>query len=333
MTGEVAVDKEPAVAIVTDSASSIPEALREQYRIEVVPYWVNMGADSYRSGIDLLPDAFFQHLRAHPELEISTGVPAISTFLDAYQRQAQWAKHIVSIHLAGKQSATCNTAEIAGRESPVPVTVVDTQTTAMGEGFIVLEAARAAAAGASPETIVEKARAAASNAGVIALLETLRYVFKGGRLSGAMRKVGSLIKVRPLIRVHGNRVSLVGQARRRSKGITALVEKVVAEVSDAPTHLAVHYAEDAAEGARVLEKLKQLVNCVESHLLRVPIELGVHAGPGSIGVAYYAERQPSSFTPPMEKLTEYARGAKNALLARVPWTQKNVESAEDTVDG
>ena len=323
------MNKEPSVAIVTDSASGIPEVLRKQYRIEVVPYWVNMGADSYRSGVDLLPEAFFQRLRAQPDLEISTGVPSLSVLLNAYRRQATWAKHIVSLHLAGKQSATCNIAEIAGRESPVPVTVVDTQTTAMGEGFVVLEAARAAEAGAPPETVIEKARIAASSAGVIALLETLRYVFKGGRLSSAVYKVGTLIKICPLVRVQANRVSLVGQARRRSKGIAALIEKVVNEVADAPTHLAVHYAEDAAEGARVLEKLTQMVNCVESYLLRVPIELGVHAGPGSLGVSYYAERQPSSLMPPVEKLSEYARDAKNALLSRVPWAQNHTENAAD----
>ena len=131
------LDKEPSVAgkqpyggekqrvaIITDSAASIPEALRERYRIEVVPYWANMGADSYRSGIDLSPETFFERLRASPDLAVSTGVPSIETFHAAYHRQAQWAQHIVSIHLAGKQSATCSTAIVAARKSPVPVTVM-----------------------------------------------------------------------------------------------------------------------------------------------------------------------------------------------------------------
>lgn len=320
------MNTQATVAIITDSASSIPEALRRELRIEVVPYWVHLGQDDYRSGIDLQPDSFFQRLRADPEMAVSTGVPAISVFLETYRKQAQWAQSIVAVHLAGKQSATCSTAIAAGRESPIPVTVVDTQTTAMGEGFVALEAARLAAAGASHAEVVEKAHAAAANAGVVALLETVSYAFKGGRLSSAASTVGSLLKICPLIRVQNNRVSLVGQARRRSKGIAALIEKIMDEVGDHPTHLAVHYAEDETEGLYVLEELKKLIRCVETHLLRVPIELGVHAGPGALGVAYYVERQASGISQQLEKLSGYARGAKDAILSRVPWSQKDDEA-------
>jgi len=317
------LNTQAAVAIVTDSASSIPEALRRELRIEVVPYWVNMGQDAYRSGIDLQPDAFFERLRADPEMVVSTGVPAIPVFLEAYRKQAQWAQSIVAVHLAGKQSATCSTATVAGRESPIPVTVVDTQTTAMGEGFVVLEAARLAATGASHDEVVEKAQSAAENAGVIALLETISYVFKGGRLSSAAGAVGSLLKICPMIRVQQNRVGLVGQARRRSKGIATLIEKVVDEAGDDPVHLAVHFAEDEVEGLYVLEELKKLIHCVETHLLRVPIELGVHAGPGSLGVAYYVKRQATVVSKQLERLSTYAKGAKETLLSRTPWSQKD----------
>ena len=320
------MNTQATVAIVTDSASSIPEALRRELRIEVVPYWVHMGQDAYRSGIDLQPDSFFKRLRADPEMAVSTGVPAVPVFLEAYQKQAQWAQSIVAVHLAGKQSATCSTATVAGRESPIPVTVVDTQTTAMGEGFVVLEAARLAASGASHDEVVEKAQAASANAGVIALLETVSYAFKGGRLSSAASTVGSLLKICPMIRVQHNRVGLAGQARRRSKGIATVIEKIVDEVEDNPVHLAVHYAEDETEGLYVLEELKKRVHCVETYLLRVPIELGVHAGPGALGVAYYVERQITGISQQLEKLSDYARGAKDAILSRVPWSQKDGEA-------
>jgi len=324
------LNTQPNVAIVTDSAASIPEALRQQYQIEVVPIWVNMDKVSYRSGIDMNPELFFAQLRANPEMRVSTSVPALPVFLEAYQKQARWASGIVAIHVAGKQSGMCNLAEIAGRESPVPVVVVDSQTTAMGQGFVALEAARAAAEGASLKEVAVRARAAVPNAGVVALLETVKYAFQGGRLSSAASTVGSLLKISPLIRVQNNRVSLTGQARRRSKGIASVIEKIVDEVEDNPVHLAVHYAEDETEGAYVLGELKKLLHCVETHLLRVPIELGVHAGPGSLGVAYYIERQITGISQQLEqqfeRLSDYARGAKDAILSRVPWSQKDDEA-------
>jgi len=314
------------IAVVTDSAANIPEALRRQYHIEVVPIWVNMDKVSYRSGVDVSPEAFYTQLRANPDIEVSTSVPALPVFLEVYQKQAQWASGIVAVHVAGKQSGTCNLAEIAGRESPVPVAVVDSQTTAMAQGFVALAAARAAAEGATLEEAASHARAAVPNAGVVALLETVDYAFRGGRLSNAASTVGSLLKISPLIRVQNNRVSLIGQARRRSKGIAAVMEKVVDEVEDNPVHLAVHYAEDETEGKYVLEELKKLLRCVETHLLRVPIELGVHTGPGSLGVAYCIERQLSGISQQLGKLSGYARGAKDAILSRVPWTQKDDEA-------
>lgn len=317
---------QPNIAVVTDSAAHIPETLLQQYQIEVVPIWVNMDKVSYRSGIEVKPETFYAQLRANPDTEVSTSVPALPVFLEAYQKQAQRASGIVAVHVAGRQSGTCNLAEVASRESPVPVVVVDSQTTAMGQGFVALEAARAAAQGASLEEAAARARAAVPNAGVVALLETVKYAFQGGRLSSAASTVGSLLKISPLIRVQNNRVSLIGQARRHSKGIAAVIEKVVDEVEDNPVHLAVHYAEDETEGIYVLEELKKLLRCVETYLLRVPIELGVHAGPGALGVAYYIERQVSGISQQLEKLSDYARGAKDAILSRVPWSQKDDEA-------
>jgi DegV family protein with EDD domain len=319
------LNTQSSIAIVTDSAANIPEALRQQYHIEVVPIWVNMDKVSYRSGIDMTPKTFFTTLRANPDTEVSTSVPALPAFLEVYQKQAQWASGIVAIHVAGKQSGTCNLAEVAGRESPVPVAVVDSQTTAMAQGFVALEAARAAGEGATLEETAARARAAVSNAGVVALLETVDYAFKGGRLSSAASTVGGLLKISPLVRVQNNRVSLIGQARRRSKGIASVIEKIVDEVEDNPVHLTVHYAEDETEGRYVLEELKRLLHCVETYLLHVPIELGVHTGPGALGVAYYIERQLSGISQQLEKLSGYARGAKDAILSRVPWSQKDDE--------
>ncbi len=303
------------IAIVTDSAASIPADLLGRYGIEVVPYWVHIGNESFISGETIDPATFFKKLRADPEVEVHTGVPAVGKFIETYEKLSAWAEHIVSIHVAGKQSATCNAAELAQNDSPVPVTVIDTETTAMAEGFVVLEAARAAARGGSLEEIVARARAVIPNVGLIALLESVTYALKGGRLSSAAGRIGSLLHIQPLIRVGANRVSVVGQARRRSKGLETLIDRTISEAREDPIHLTVHYAEDEAEGRSLLESLEAQVNCVESFLTRVPVELGVHSGPGSIGVAYYVEREETGLVQQLERL---GTQAKEAIRARLP---------------
>ncbi len=304
-----------SIAIVTDSASGLPEALAQQHNIQVIRYWVHLGDESFISGVTIDPPAFFQRLRADPAQAAHTGVPAVAKFLEAYRQAASWAKAIVSVHVAGKQSGTCSAAEVAARESPIPVTIIDTETTAMAEGFVALACARLAEQGATLEQVVEQAHAAVRNVGLYALLENISYALKGGRLSSAASAVGTLLKIQPLIRVRDNKVSLIGQARRRVKGLQSLIDKVCKEVGDAPVRLAVHYAEDEEEGQSVLDALKSRLHCIEAYLTRVPVELGVHAGPGSIGIAYHAEREATGLR---ERLERLGAQAKEMLQSRLP---------------
>ncbi|MCD6284379.1 MAG: DegV family protein [Anaerolineae bacterium] len=308
-----------SVAVVTDSAAGLPAALLERYNIAVVPFWVHMGKESYLSGETLDAPTFFRRLRADPELEVHTGVPGIAKFVEIYRRLATKAQSIVSIHITAKQSGTCSAAEVAAGESPIPVVVVDTGTTAMAEGFTVLVAARAAEEGHSLEQVVARARAAIPNTGVTALLESVTYVLKGGRLSAAAGRVGSMLRIQPLIRVKDNKVSLVGQARKRSKGIEALIARTVDELRGDPAHITVHFAEDEDEGQRLLDSLRSRINCVESYLMRIPIELGVHAGPGSVGVAYHVERDNIGLVQQLEQRLEHiGTQAKEAIRSRLP---------------
>jgi DegV family protein with EDD domain len=308
-----------SIAVVTDSAAGIPDDLLERHNIQVIPYYVHLGNESFVSGETIHPPEFFRRLRAAPGMDVRTGVPTVAKFAEAYKGLATWAKGIVSVHVASKQSGTCSAAEVGARESPVPVIVVDTQTTAMAEGFVVLAAAYKAAGGATLHEVVEAAKSIVPNTGVFALLESVHYALKGGRLSSAAGRVGSLLNIQPLVRVDSNKVGLMGQARRRSQGIKTLIERTVNEARDDPTHLTVHYAEDEEEGHALLEALKARLNCVESYLTRVPVELGVHAGPGSIGVAYYIERENVGLREQLEQqLTRLGDQAKEAIRSRLP---------------
>lgn len=320
-----------SVAVVTDSATGLPASLLAQYHIEVVPYWIHVGDQSFLDGVDITPEEFFKLARAQAEPSVSTGVPSVEAFLAAYQRAAAYASAIVSIHLAGAQSATCSVAELAAKSSPIPVEVIDTGTTAMAEGFVVLEAARAAAEGAAWQEVVARARACVPKVEVIALLETVGYAIRGGRLAGAARLLSGFLNIQPLVRVGGNKVGLVGQTRRRSRGLSQLIERVKQQTGASPVRLAVHFAEDEAEGRELLAQLQVELNCVETYLTRVPVPLGVHAGPGSIGVAYcveegFAGAEGIDWRGSLSRLQEQAKGLLDNV--HLPGSKGEVDTEE-----
>ncbi len=290
------------VGVVTDSATGIAPELLNTYRIGVVPFPVRIGTQTFLDGIDMTPELMFRLLRAQRQPDVSTSMPSIDAFLQLYQRMAEWAKGIISIHIAGKQSGTCNAARLAAEASPVPVMVVDTQTTAMAEGFVVLEAARAAQKGGTLAEVLQQALAVVPKVEVVALLETVNYAIQGGRLKQAARLLGNLLSIHPLVRVAENSVSLVGQVRRYGKGVQQLVDRVIEQAGAMPTHLAVHYSEDHSLGQTILDELKQRINCVEAYLSQIPVPLGAHAGPGSVGIATYIEKEQKPGLSPLQRL-------------------------------
>ncbi len=279
------------IAVVTDSAAGIPKTLLEKYRIAVAPLAVLMDNESFLDGINIDPPTFFRRLRAQQEPQVKTSIPSPAVFQKIYRQLAEWAQGIVSVHVAGEQSGTCGSARLAAEDSPVPVVVVDSETTAMAQGFVTLEAARAALQGATLHEVVERARAVIPNVEVTALLETINYAVQGGRLASAARLLGNLLRIQPLVRVAENKVGLIGQTRRRRKGLRQLLESIQARVGESPVHIAVHHAGDEAEGRALLEQLQASLDCVEAYLTWVPVALGVHAGPGAVGVACYVEGQ------------------------------------------
>jgi len=281
------------VAIVTDSAAGLPVALVRQYRIGVVQHAVQIGGGSYKPGA-LDADTFYRLLRDSVSLPATTSTPSIGSFLAVYERVAEWARAVVSVHVAGEQSGTCNAARLAGEHSPIPVRVIDTGTTAMAEGFVVLEAARMALKACSLAEVVERARAVVPRVELLALLESVDYAVRGGRLASAARLVNSILKIQPVVSVKDNRLALVAQSRSRAMGLHRLVERLKSRVGEQPLHLAVHYSNDEEEGRQLLATLREQFNCVESFLARVPMALGVHAGPGSLGIGYYVEGSPDA---------------------------------------
>ncbi len=276
-----------SVAVVTDSGANLPHELVEQYDIEVIPLWVRIEEESYRDGVDIQPLEFFRRLRERVR-QVGTSQPSLGEFLECYQRVKETAESIVSIHVTSRYSGVFAAAQAAAAEmTPFPIAVVDTGTISMGQGFAVLAAARASQAGASLKEALERVQAVVPRVDLIAALESLEYAVRGGRLAWAARLVDNLLRVKPLVRVRSNDIGLIGQARTRAKAAHQLLDELAERAGDAPLHVAVLYSDAVDEALRIKDEITARFRCVEVYVEAVTPVLGVHAGPGAMGLAFY----------------------------------------------
>lgn len=272
------------VKIVTDSGADLPAQLVQELGITVVPLYVRFGEKVYRDRVDISEDEFYQRL-LHDPIHPSTIQPSPQDFADVYQKLSPEANGIVSIHISGKLSGTCNSA-LQGRElieKVCPIEVVDSQAVSMGLGLIDIVAATVAKAGEGLLEVVEEIKQIIPNIHLLFLLDTLKYLLLGGRIGKAKALLGSILNVKPVLMLKDGEVVPAGQVRSRSKGIERLFDFVqnASNIQD----LAVVYNTTPNEAQTLGERIGTIFTKEQIKLARVGPTLGVHSGPGALAVA------------------------------------------------
>ncbi len=273
------------VRIVTDSASDLPVEVADGLGVAVVPLMVRFGDDELIDREELSTGEFWRRCGAATELP-ATAAPSPGRFEQAYRRLAgEGATGIVSIHLSGELSATAQsarTAAVAVAED-VPVEVVDSRSITMGLGLMVIDAAERARDGASLEDVAAGACDLAGRTRLLAALDTLEYLRRGGRIGAAAAAFGSLLAVKPLIAIVDGEVTSPGRQRTRTRALSHLVEVVANEPAVerlAVAHAAVDDVDEFVGRLREVHDGKIIVGEIG------PV-IGAHAGPGTIGVIYH----------------------------------------------
>ena len=273
------------VRVITDSTADLPPEMAAELRIEVVPLNVHFGTDTFRDGIDLSADEFYERLVASSRPP-TTSQPSVGAFLEVYQKALEGADEIVSVHISAKVSGTWNSA-VQAREQlsdSSKVTVVDTGQASMGLGWVAVAAARAAQAGASMDEVASLARSAAEQVRVLFLVDTLEYLQKGGRIGKAQAMFGSVLAIKPILTIQEGEVHPLERVRTRGKGVARLVQ-LVQEAAPLQS-MAVLYTTTEDEARALAERLGPCVPSGQVIVGRLGTVVGTYAGPGLLGVGW-----------------------------------------------
>jgi DegV family protein with EDD domain len=274
-----------AVKIVTDSTCDIPAELAEQYGITVVPVTVRFGTTSFLDGVELTTDELYERLTSGGDLP-TTSQPSIGEFLEVYERVGQDADGIVSIHVSAKLSGTYNSAMQASdqAEGDCPIDVVDTEQASMGIGLTVLAAAKAANEGANMDEVGALVDSAVQRSNCMALLGTLEFLQKGGRIGKAQALVGTLLRIHPMIVLSEGEVLPLARPRTRRKGLQEL-KKACMQLGTLEALSIIHSTvPDEAENLAA-ELSGVLPDGVKPIVARFGPALGTYVGPKAIGLA------------------------------------------------
>lgn len=274
--------------VVTDSTASLPAEVADEHGIVVVPLQVVIGASVHDEGSpEATPDRVASALREF--LPVSTSRPAPALLLETYERLAtEGAEEIVSIHLSGDMSGTFESAQLAAKEAPVPVTAVDSRQVGIATGFAALTAAAVLDGGGSAADAARAALDRAARSSSLFYVDTLEYLRRGGRIGAAAALFGGALAVKPLLGIVDGRVATLEKVRTSGRALARLEDLAVERAGGLSADVAVaHLANPDRAGqlvGRLRERLSLELDGREVWCVELGAVLGAHVGPGMLAV-------------------------------------------------
>jgi DegV family protein with EDD domain len=280
----------PKIAIVTDSSAYLPDEMVREYGIHVIPLNVQFNGTTYKDMVDLSVDEFYRKLAAAAELP-STSQPSAGEFVEVFKSAAKGHDAVIAVVLSSSLSGTYSSAMAAKDMLPdIPIAVVDSRSVSMGLGYMALAAARAARDGKQLQEIVAEVESLTPKMRVWFVVDTLKYLAKGGRIGGGEAFLGSMLSIKPLLQVEHGKVEALDKVRTRGKAIERLVERFKKDCDGRPVHCTVINAvcpEDAEHLKGLV--LKAFPQVQDMMITGVSAAIGTHVGPGALGLCFYAD--------------------------------------------
>jgi len=277
------------IALVTDSTADLTDDIKKEYNIHVVPLKVRFKDQEYFD-YQLSSEEFYRKLESEDQLPV-TSQPSPEDFTNLYRQLLQEYEEIISIHISSGLSGTINAANIAKESLKGSIHIIDSKTIRLGIGLMVMEAARNISEGLSALQIVERLTSVRKNIETLFTLNTLEYLQKGGRIGRVQGIVGSLLNIKPVIRVGDDGIyHTYKKARSQEKALNSIVE-AFKELAQGRKYAQLAVAHGAAyqAGMYLKEALENALQIKTSIFTQVGPVIGAHTGPGTVGAAVQFE--------------------------------------------
>ena len=281
-----------AIALVTDSTCDIPAEWREKYDINVVPVTIVFNGTSYRDGVNMTAEQFYERLSKEPQRP-TTSQPSPEDFLKAYRKaREKGAKEILAIILSAAMSGTFESARMVAEQMDIPVHVVDSQNNSMGLGWQVIAAARVRESGGGLDEMLSAAKKVRDHMVYFVSLDTIDYLASGGRIADAARFINSILKIKPLVFVkpESGTVGASLPARSRKLAVEGLYREFFKRLNvKKPLHITVLHNQALKEAQELADRIRLEFSPRELFISYASPVLGVHTGPLALALCGYAE--------------------------------------------
>ena len=281
------------VAIVTDSIACLPPEVVRQYQLRILPINLYFDDKVYKDWVDIAPAEAYELFLKNPK-HFATSAPSPMDCLEAYREVSKRVKNILCVTVSSKLSmvyqSTRVAAEQARNELPgVTIEVLDSQTATAAEGFIALAAARVAAEGKGLAEVIKAAGAMRDRINLVALMDTVRYVYRTGRIPKVAALAGSMLNIKPIFTISSGVPHFMNAVRNKERGIKRMLKIMRGKVGLNPVHVAVMHAYAPDEAEKLKERVSSEFNCAELFVTEFSPVMGYACGTGTLGLAFYSE--------------------------------------------
>lgn len=282
------------IAVVVDSSSCLPDDHLKKWNIYTVPHRLILNDHTYQDGIDISPSSFYG-IMEKDGVTPTTAAPPPTAFLDTFREARSDADDLICITVASNLSSAYDSAraaaEMASGEPGGEIVVVDSRAAAGAHGLIALEAAEMAHRGGPLSQVVESIDSLIPNVTLLAYVETLHYLKKGGRVPTVAAWAGSILGIRPIAELSLGEAKVIGKLRSRPNGIRKLVDLAKSRVGERTVRMNVMHANALQDAEDLCELLSRELNCRNILISEFTPVMGAHLGPGVVGLAFFPKEE------------------------------------------